>query len=715
MTSHIRIPDITPVAQDVADGNRRTFEFPFPIFEAADLDVLVGDATVTAGFVVRGAGSSDGGAVVFATAPAAGLRVTLRRRQTYARTGDLPDERGPTPRELNDAIDQGVAAVQELDERLSRTVRRSPAADLSQAVDLTLPEPEAGRVLGWNGSADGLVNLAQVDTDDMLRKSRNLADLPDKAQARTNLGLGNAALRDADEFATAAQGVKADSALQSSAIGTAIEAHSANLDWVSANLTNAGKALLDDADATAQRTTLGLAAVAASGSYTDLSNTPALGSAAAHNADEFATAAQGAKADSALQSSVVDTDVTLSANSDGRIASQKAVKAYVDGKSSALDADVLHKSQNLADLPDKAQARTNLGLGNAALRDAGEFATAAQGAKADGALQASAIGTAVEAHSANLDWVSTNLTAAGKTLLDDTDASAQRATLGLAAVAASGSYTDLSNTPPLGSAAVHNAGDFATAAQGAKADSALQSSVVDTDTTLSANSDSRVASQKAVKSYVDTHLSSVGSNLHLEVFASSGNFVTPAGTTPATSYEFTLTGGGGGSGGMYGVGTGGTGGGGAGATAVWLVSGLAAGTVCSVVVGAGGAAGAQNGAGGNGGNSSVTAGGTTVTAGGGSGSAGVANSPSASSVGGAGGTASGGTLKIPGAAGLDGSAIMSSSGHGGASYWGAGGKASGTVGGGAGAWAYGSGAGGQSANYQGFIGASGIVLVRWIG
>ena len=47
---------------------------------------------------------------------------------------------------------------------------------------------------------------------------------------------------------------------------------------------------------------------------------------------------------------------------------------------------------------------------------------------------------------------------------------------GLHAVATSGSYTSLSNTPTLGSMALANAASFATAAQGLKADTALQPS-----------------------------------------------------------------------------------------------------------------------------------------------------------------------------------------------------------------------------------------------
>lgn len=44
--------------------------------------------------------------------------------------------------------------------------------------------------------------------------------------------------------------------------------------WALASFTSAGRALVDDANAAAQRTTLGLATVASSGAYADLSGTP---------------------------------------------------------------------------------------------------------------------------------------------------------------------------------------------------------------------------------------------------------------------------------------------------------------------------------------------------------------------------------------------------------------------------------------------------------
>lgn len=55
---------------------------------------------------------------------------------------------------------------------------------------------------------------------------------------------------------------------------------------------------------------------------------------------DLATAAQGAKADTAVQSSVLDTDGALAANSDAKVATQKAVKTYVDQIIAAQDAMV---------------------------------------------------------------------------------------------------------------------------------------------------------------------------------------------------------------------------------------------------------------------------------------------------------------------------------------------------------------------------------------
>ena len=134
-------------------------------------------------------------------------------------------------------------------------------------------------------------------------------------------------------------------------IATAINNDTAVYDTLNAAITNKlassavsafGLTLVDDADAAAARTTLGL------------------GTAAATNSSDYATAAQGALAASALQSETSHADVVL----DGDFTS--------------------------------AGLMTSDGSGAYSITAVADFATAAQGTKADSAVQPAAISAMVE-------------------------------------------------------------------------------------------------------------------------------------------------------------------------------------------------------------------------------------------------------------------------------------------------------------------------------
>lgn len=109
-------------------------------------------------------------------------------------------------------------------------------------------------------------------------------------------------------------------------------------------------------------------------------------------------------------------------------------KPTSDNPTSTVEAALAYVKQH-AGVSDYNDLTNKPTLGTAAAEDTTAFATAAQGAKADSAVQP-----------------------------DD-----------LAAVATSGAYADISGTPTLGTAAAENVGAFATAAQGALADTAAQS------------------------------------------------------------------------------------------------------------------------------------------------------------------------------------------------------------------------------------------------
>jgi hypothetical protein len=153
MAEHIRIGDVAPRVQYLGDGTRTDFPFPFPIFDAADLEVRLDGVTLAGGYAVAGAGASDGGTATLAAAPAAGATVTLRRRVKVARDTDFQDNGVLRARTLNDELDRLVAVLQEHKEELATSLRQDPAEIGGQFV-LPLRTQRANRLLGFDSTGD---------------------------------------------------------------------------------------------------------------------------------------------------------------------------------------------------------------------------------------------------------------------------------------------------------------------------------------------------------------------------------------------------------------------------------------------------------------------------------------------------------------------------------------------------------------------------------
>lgn len=153
MPEHIRIGDIAPRVQYVADGAQNSFVYPFPVFGAGDMDVHVDGLFIAGGYAVSGAGSSEGGLVTFAVPPAAGAKVVLRRRLVMERVTDYQPNGVLRANTLNDELDRQMAALQELREDIAGALRQSPG-EVGARLELPMRPARANRLLGFDSLGD---------------------------------------------------------------------------------------------------------------------------------------------------------------------------------------------------------------------------------------------------------------------------------------------------------------------------------------------------------------------------------------------------------------------------------------------------------------------------------------------------------------------------------------------------------------------------------
>ena len=193
MPEHIRIGDIAPRVQYVADGAQNSFVYPFPVFGADDMDVHVDGLFIAGGYAVSGAGSSEGGLVTFAVPPAAGAKVVLRRRLVMERVTDYQPNGVLRANTLNDELDRQVAALQELREDIAGALRQSPG-EVGARLELPMRPARANRLLGF-------ASLGDVAT--FSRGEATLSGVLVVTDDRTGLATSVAPLRDGGRLAPA--------------------------------------------------------------------------------------------------------------------------------------------------------------------------------------------------------------------------------------------------------------------------------------------------------------------------------------------------------------------------------------------------------------------------------------------------------------------------------------------------------------------------------
>ncbi len=152
-TEHIKMPAVLPVVRVLANGSQTAFTYPFPVFTESDLKVFLNGALQSSGYMVAGAGTTAGGTVTFATAPANGVTVTLERRLDLERLTDFLEGGDFSARAINNELDFLTAAIQQVNRDQTAMLRYAPTENPA-AIELPPKAARAGKALGFDNDGD---------------------------------------------------------------------------------------------------------------------------------------------------------------------------------------------------------------------------------------------------------------------------------------------------------------------------------------------------------------------------------------------------------------------------------------------------------------------------------------------------------------------------------------------------------------------------------
>ena len=154
----------------IGDGVTTVLPFSFKVFSDHDVRVIrtdlsgnESDMTITSQYTVNLNSDQDanpGGSIALMAAASNGYLTTVTSQLDYFQPVVLTNAGGFYPKVINDALDRLTILIQQLGEKVSRSLQYSISSPIG---DAALPSPAANHIIGWNSAANGFQNYAPSD------------------------------------------------------------------------------------------------------------------------------------------------------------------------------------------------------------------------------------------------------------------------------------------------------------------------------------------------------------------------------------------------------------------------------------------------------------------------------------------------------------------------------------------------------------------------
>lgn len=206
---HIKIYDIPPRIQYVANGTSKKYEFPFAVFDATNLRVYFDDELQTDDtYAIVLNPQNAGGSVTFHTPPPTDKNITLARQLDIERITDFMDQSAIRPETLNYELDYQIACTQQITDAINRSMVLPVYAPVWDT-DMTLPYPQAGKAIVWSADGKRLEN-SDIEINSLTREIKEYADGAKQSSSEL-IGYASAAKQSA-ETAREQAGISAEQA-----------------------------------------------------------------------------------------------------------------------------------------------------------------------------------------------------------------------------------------------------------------------------------------------------------------------------------------------------------------------------------------------------------------------------------------------------------------------------------------------------------------------